>query len=296
MADEELAAQEGLATPATPNETQDDTPELDTEDEALSSEEESEDGQSDEDDEIEFEADDGTKYRIPKSLESALLRNRDYTQKTQSLAETRRALEQQQAEIEQRFKATDEELDTRADLKRVSLELDRFKDFTFEAYQQFHDQDPLAAEKAWNYAQHLRTQKAELEGKLGQFSESRTQALQAEYGKRAEETRRFAETQIKGWNPELDAKLQEFAAAEGITPDFIRSNLNPTTYKLIWKAFLGEQALKRQSAPKTPAPPPPPVKTVKSRATPSPTALSDDLPVEEWVKRREARLTRNGRG
>lgn len=295
MADEELAAQDGLATPATPTETQDDTPELDTDEEDITSEDDSEDGQSDED-EIEFEADDGTKYRIPKALEAALMRNKDYTQKNQARAEAERALAAKESQVEERLKASDEELDARADLKTITRELDRFKDFSFAAYQQARQVDPMQADEAWNYAQHLRNQKAELEGKIGKLSETRTQAAMAEYGRRAEETRNFAQTQIKGWNPDLDAKLQEFAAAEGITPDFIRSNLSPTTYKLIWKAYLGDQALKRQSAPKTPAPPPPPVKTVKSRATPSPTALDDRLSTEEWVRRREAGMKKRGNG
>ena len=294
MADEELAAQDGLATPATPTETQDDTPELETD--VDTDIEDSEDGQSAEDDEIEFEADDGTKYRIPKALEPALMRNKDYTQKQQARAEAERALAAEKEQVEQALKASDEELDARADLKTISRELDRFKDFSFQAYQQARQVDPMQADEAWNYAQHLRNQKAELEGKIGKLSETRTQQQMVEYAKRAEETRNFAQTKIKGWTPELDAKLQEFAASEGITPDFVRSNLSPTTYNLIYKAYLGDQALKRQSAPKAPAPPPEPIRTVKSRSTPTPTALSDDLPIEEWNRRRQLGLAKKGRG
>ena len=50
---------------------------------------------------------DGAKYRVPKPLKDALLRQADYTRKTQELAEQRRTVEQhftsltQQAELQQ---------------------------------------------------------------------------------------------------------------------------------------------------------------------------------------------------
>ena len=57
-------------------------------------------------DEAESEVEDvdweGKKYAVPKELKDALMRQSDYTRKTQEIAETRRALEAKEAEIQQR--------------------------------------------------------------------------------------------------------------------------------------------------------------------------------------------------
>ena len=108
MADEELP-DPAVETPS--GEAQVDTTELDTEGTQLS--DDGEEGQSDE----EYEAEDGTRYLVPKPLMPYLMRNKDYTQKRQADAETARTLEAQKADLEERARVTDDELDARAELK-----------------------------------------------------------------------------------------------------------------------------------------------------------------------------------
>src|SRR5688572_22887056 len=64
-----------------------------------------------EDEIIEVEWDDGKTYKIPKALEGGILKNKDYTQGKQKVADERRALEAERTANEERIKATDEELD-----------------------------------------------------------------------------------------------------------------------------------------------------------------------------------------
>ena len=294
MADAELAAGDELATPAIGTEQQIETPEPETD------EVEGEEGQSGDepaiDEDEDFEADDGTTYRVPKSLVPLLMRNKDYTQKSQANAELSRTLAAKESQVEERLKATDEELDARAQHRNVLTELERFKDYTFATYQANRQQDPMQADEAWAYSQHLRNQKAELETKIGAAQQARSQAFADDFAKRAEDTRQFAQTKIKGWNAELDAKLQTFVKDKGIAQNFVLRNMNPALYELIYEAYIGKQTLQKQTAPKAPTPPPPaPLKIVRGKGTIPPTGLDDRLSTDEWMKRREAQVRKQAR-
>jgi hypothetical protein len=52
----------------------------------------------DDSEEVDYE---GEKYKLPKKLKDALLRQQDYTQKTQQVAEQRRAIEAQAQQVQQ---------------------------------------------------------------------------------------------------------------------------------------------------------------------------------------------------
>lgn len=286
MADEELPETPAVETPS--GETaQVDTTELDTE--GSQPEIDGEEGQSDDE---EFEAEDGTKYLVPKPLVPYLMRNKDYTQKRQADAETARTLEAQKADVEERAKVTEEELDARAELKTVTKELDRFKDYDFAAYQQHRQTDPLAAEETWNYVQYMNNQKAALDQKIGAVQSQRTEKAQQDLAKRVQDTVSWAQKEIPNWKPDLTETLIKFAAENGVPEAQLKANWSPTFYKLLHRAHLGDQLLKKQAAPKPKEPPPEPLRIVKGKSTPSTTALSDDLSPDEWMKRRQAQLKR----
>jgi len=293
MADEELApeAVPAVETPSAPPQEQVEAPELETE-------VDSEEQQAEPEDE-EFEAEDGQKYRVNKNLVPYLMRNKDYTQKTQATAADRKALEARQAEIEERSKATEEELDARAELRTVNKELERLKTYDFATYQQHRLTDPMAAEEVWNYLQYQRNQKTELEAKLGNASKQRTEKAQQDLAMRVQDTAIWAQKEIPNWKPELTNNLVKFALDNGVPESTLQANWSPALYKLLHRAHLGEQLIKKQqSAPKPKAEPPPePLKVVKARSAPSATGLSDDLPMDEWVRRRNAQeRERNRRG
>jgi len=284
MADEELpdpAVETPSGEPA-----QVDTTELDTEGTQLS--DDGEEGQSDE----EYEAEDGTKYLVPKPLMPYLMRNKDYTQKRQADAETARTLEAQKADLEERARVTDDELDARAELKTVAKELARFEGYDFAAYQQHRQTDPLGAEEAWNYVNYMNNQKTALDQKIGSVQSQRTERAQQELAKRVQDTVSWAQKEIPGWKPDLTETLIKFASDNGVPESQLKANWSPTFYKLLHRAHLGDQLLKKQAAPKPKEAPPEPLRIVKGKSTPSSTGLSDDLSVDEWVKRREAQLKR----
>ena len=75
-------------------------------------------------DETEFE---GKKYRVPKELKDALLRQADYTRKTQEVAEIRRAAESERAAIKQAVEADEAADELKADLRTVDKALKSFE-------------------------------------------------------------------------------------------------------------------------------------------------------------------------
>lgn len=211
----------------------------------------------------------GKTFKAPKGLKDGILMHADYTKKTQTVAEKAKALEAREAQIEERLKVTDEELDMRASLKGVNAEIERFKGFDWNAYQQARQADPFAADEAWNYAQHIRAQKADLESKIGAAQQTRTQQAQRDLAKRIEEAATWAKTNIKGWSPEVEKKVVGFAVESGLPREFLAKNMSPKLIETLHLAHLGRELLKSQSAmPKPPNPAPAPLATVAGRSSP----------------------------
>lgn len=259
-----------------------DAPELEATGELTAEEEET----------IEVDWDDGKKYKIPKALEGGLLKNKDYTQGKQSIAETRRALEAEKAALEERYKATDEELDARADLRTVTKTLEQYAALTPEDWQAHEAADPAATNAAWRQYQMLKDQKAELENKVSQAQAARTGAAEQGLATRIQETLDHAQKSIPGWKPDTIPKLVEFAATELKIPDeAIKANWSPTFVNLLYRAQIGDQLLKKQAtAPKLPpSAPNQPLKTVGGKSTP---AARGDLAsidnMEEYVAARKS--------
>lgn len=229
-----------------------------------------------EDEFAEIEWDDGKVYKIPKALEGGILKNKDYTTKTQETAAARKALEAKEAQVEERLKATDEELDARADLRVVTKTLEQYAALTPEDWQAHEAADPMATSAAWRQYQMLKDQKAELENKVSKAQAERTGAAEQSLATRVQETLAHAQKAIPGWKPDTIPKLVEFATELKIPEEAIKSNWSPTFLDLLYRAQIGDQLLKKQStAPKLPpAQPGKPLATVNGKSTP---AASGDL-------------------
>jgi hypothetical protein len=224
------------------------------------------------------------KYRVPRKLHDAVKGlEKTFTQKTQAFNEQVRDLT---AKATQRAEANEEQLAVRAQLHTIGAEIKRFENWDWAAYQQARQVDPITADEAWNYKQHLTQTKSQLEGTLKQLDDQRSQEAQQDFAKRVEETRQFAQDNIKGWSPEVDAKLLTFAQQMQIPEDFIRSNLAPVFYNMLHKAWVGEQALKKQAAAITPQPRPQPKPATQIRPRTNPGARKS---VSEWTVEDHAR-------
>lgn len=204
---------------------------------------------------------DGKALKVPKTLKEKLSRldsmDKDYTTKSQSNADLRKTLETREAQIEERLKATDEELNVRSQLRFVDAELERFKDFGWPQYQEALRVDPLGAQEAWAYAQNLRDQKAGLSEQLKQAETKRSEVAQQDFAKRVQETLSQATKIIPGSTPETVGKaiaeLADWAHSRGIPEQALKSNWSPQLLDLLYHAKVGHGLLTKQATAPKPA-------------------------------------------
>jgi hypothetical protein len=231
---------------------------------------------------IEVDWDDGKKYKIPKALEGGILKNKDYTTKTQEAAALRKTLDAEKAQIEERLKATEEELDARADLRQVTKTLDEFSKLTPEDWAAHDAANPQATAAAWRNFQLLKDQKAELEGKISKAQADRTGVADSDLKTRIQKTVEHAQKAIPGWKPDTIPKLVEFATEMGVPEDTIKQVWSPTFIDILHRAHLGHQLLQKQAtAPKLPsAQPGKPLAKVNGNSTP---AARGDLATDDMA-------------
>lgn len=204
---------------------------------------------------------DGKTFKAPRTLKEKLSRldsmDKDYTTKSQSNAELRKALDAREAHVEERLKATDEELNVRSQLRFVDAELERFKDFGWPQYQEALRVDPLGAQEAWAYAQNLRDQKAGLSEQLKQAETKRSEVAQQDFAKRVQETLSQATKIIPGSTPETVGKaiaeLADWAHSRGIPEQALKSNWSPQLLDLLYHAKVGHGLLTKQATAPKPA-------------------------------------------
>lgn len=210
-------------------------------------------GQEDEDDgeldELEFGF---KKYQVPRSLKKQVEDWRaSTTQKEQSVSERAKALDTRESQIEERFKATDEELEQRSELRSVGKLLEEYAKLTPEDWAAHRRANPIETEDHWTQFQLLKDRKAALEGKVGEFEKARTDAAQQELAKRVTATTEFGQKNIPGFSQKQIDTLIAYASEQGIDEATIKKNWSPTFYKLLHRAHLGEQLLKKTAARKT---------------------------------------------
>lgn len=236
---------------------------------------------------------DGVEYVIPKALEGSFLKNKDYTTKSQANAERARSLEARQAEIEERAKATDEELDMRATLRSVEKQLEAYDKLSADDWAYHETQDPLNAQRHFRQYQLLQAERGKLSGALTEKQNARAQSAQQDLAKRVEETNAFAAKNIPGFKPELTDTLVKFAQEKQIPDSKLRELWSPTFFQILHLAHLGEKTLKTTVKPvvKVDQAAQTPLKTVAAKSNPKPSGLDDRLSMDEWMRRRNAQTS-----
>lgn len=284
--EQESIAEVEQETPAIETEIEADEPvNLDASDEDQDVEDEL---QPEDDDSEEFDWN-GKKVRGPKGLKDGVLMHADYTRKTQETSALRKELDERSQRLDQQFTAGEEYLDARADLRVVAKELERFKEYDWTQYQQHRLNDPLSADEAWNYAQHLRNQKGQLEASIQQHEGRRTADAQQATAKRMQETHEHVKANLKGWTPETDKQVIDFAMSKGISQDELRNTMDPRIYEMIYLARIGAQILNKPAPkPTAQAKPTEPLKVVGGRSTPAARKSLADMDMDEYAAARKA--------
>jgi len=253
-----------------------------------SGEEEQSDAEpEDEYEEIEW---DGRKAKIPAFMKDGFLRQADYTQKTQALAEERKALQTERSAIQQ---ATNAEIAALANVQGIDAELARYSDIDWDTW---YNQDPQSAQVAESRFNRLTRQRGEVLNQFTQLRQQRTIHEQQETARLIEEGRQVLARDIKGWNDNLARELLDTGVKEyGFDKAEIEDFTDPRMVKVLHDAHQWRKAQSKQKAVQnhTAAQQVKPATRVKAKS-PAPTGLDDSLPPDEWVRRRNEQLRKRG--
>ena len=247
-------------------------------------------------DEVEVEYE-GKTYCLPRELKDALLRQADYTRKTQEVAKARKALEAEAAAHHGNVSGARAHMQDAARVVALNDQLAQFDQIDWRALQQ---QDPARAQALLQHRErikHLRDRAARTwteKEKEHAFHSQRATA------RRVDEVSAHLPRLIADWSPELDVKLAQYGIAQGLSrPEIVQATLqNPHFVKLLHKAHQFDEAEKKKQTQQTfdAALAARPVTrvgggggTASRRTTDS---SGDALSAEEWAKRERERMRR----
>jgi hypothetical protein len=257
----------------------------------------------DELEEVEFE---GRKFSVPKSAKAALdqgvMRQADYTRKTQAVAEDRRALEADRAAHEATF-------EERVKVSQFKAQIEALDDAINDGHQRFQNID-WAALKALpdgdmrlqqaqielrsleNTRQKLVDQKTKLESELGEKAKASTAQQQQATAKLIEQRDAQLAKDVPGW-PKLRPEVEAFALKQGITKAELDATADPRIFRMLRYAKLGLEAEQRSQKAAggdeaAPALRPATTLTAPGRAAPSGPTMKDSP--EEWARKRNAQI------
>lgn len=241
---------------------------------------------------------DGTRYKVPKEIAPRLMMEKDYRQKTMSLAEERRQWEAQRIEEEQRIQRESEitqaVIDDEAQLRAVDARLKWLSSvdpysLSLQDYQRYSIDLQQARQAKEDLSQSLSSKKEAL-------SADRQQNFAKAVSKAIENLSQPDER--LGWAGKYDDSVREnltqTAKEIGIPEHMLQGIADPAVVKAFNLARIGLETLKKQKAAanakpaQTPANPVPTVSGVKTKATVDP----DKLPIDQWVKWREKQIAR----
>jgi hypothetical protein len=190
---------------------------------------------------FEFEHE-GEKYALPKKLEKAFQNNRDYTQKSQEIANQRRTLEA----LNEQARAMNLTRDFEAS---VAQELSQLQAFDSVLSQPM---DPNLSEGDLLRAMVQRNQWKEQREALARSVNQKHQQYMQNFEKAQNDFRAKAQEavskRIPGWNDALWSSIREHAKADGYTDVELSSITDPRHQVTLWKAQQYD-ALKAKAAP-----------------------------------------------
>jgi hypothetical protein len=183
--------------------------------------------------EVEYE---GAKYQVPAKIKDALLRQEDYTRKTQDLASLRKETEHArelaiQRQLDASFgesvaQETDQLKMIDAYLSQVSQKVDWANMTTDQIVRQKIEIDTLKEQRA--------NLKAAIDGKRNEFNTG----VKAKFDELRGKSRELASKSITGFNEETEKAVRAFAQTEGLSEAEVDNVLlDPRSFKLLWKAM-----------------------------------------------------------
>lgn len=227
----------------------------------------------------------GKKYKLPKELKEALLRQSDYTRKTQEVAEARKAIEQQREAIQVERQVQQANLQEIAQITAIDQQLAQFGQVNWQA---LADSDPVQAMKLDRQMRDLQTQRGQIANVITQRQQQLSQWQQQQAATALAEGQRVLAREIPGWNKELAEKLTEYGKTRGYPESFLSSVMSPQFVIDLYNSYQFTQL--RTKATTTPKQvqekPVTRIAASKGAAVTDPDRMSP----EQWLKWRNSQL------
>lgn len=207
-----------------------------TEEEAVGDDQAETEGEGSETDEAteEIELDGGKKYLVPKDLKEAFLKSRDYTQKTQEVAQQRRALEEREQYLQTMEKSRGVIFEKAVAINALEQRIEQFAGINWQA---LADQDPAEYLKLDRAYRELQTQHSRMAGEV-QTAIAQEQQLSAQQRQQMLE-RGNAELarEIKDWGPDLGKKLLDNGKRYGFSDAELAQVMDPRLVRVLHDAY-----------------------------------------------------------
>lgn len=254
------------------------------------------DGQpEDEDDDYEVE---GKQYRIPKSLKEHITKgtmlHKDYTQKTQELADGRKQVKALAEKVQTDFKVKMSIIEDLAEVKGLEKQIALYKGLNWDAIQAKDMGEYLRLQRQFETARMTLEEKSNA---VAQKQHEQSLQEQREAAEHLQEGLRVLKGKFPDWTPQTFVDLGHFGVSLGFSEEEVAAIADPRYMEVLHFAKIGKQFVESQKnrKPSKPAneqqPAAKPVPKVKS-ARPAPGQLNDQMSDAEWFKRRNEQLRR----
>jgi hypothetical protein len=188
----------------------------------------------------------GEKYKVPKKLRDAFLRQADYTVKTQDLAKQRTDFEAAQQEFVARQQFQQQHIQAVAKVMAIDERLEQFSKLDWNA---LTDADPVQALKLDRQMRELQTQRAQQVDGIQQSQARQAFESQQVTARRHDEARAELSRDIPGFGtPEVQKQLFEVGKSAGYKQEELVNVQDPRAVKLLHKACLYDQLVAKAKA------------------------------------------------
>lgn len=235
---------------------------------------------------------DGEKLAVPKTaaekLRAAMLRQADYTRKTQELAQMRQQSEETFAQRESRIQAEQAQIQSVAKLLSIDDRLGQYANVDWRA---LSEQDPVRAQQEFFAYQQLKDARIGLVSQIQQHESQRALHERTTAERAMQQANEVLGREIKGWSPEVAKELRQIAKELGADDRELDSIRAPW----IVRALHAQKQLKEltKTAAKAPAPAPAqPIRTITG-GTAKAAVNPDKMSTAEWMKWREKQVARS---
>lgn len=174
-------------------------------------------GEDDDGELIEIE---GKSYKVPKELKDMVLMHKDYTQKTQVVAEQRRAVEERAQALEQRERALGDSFEKAVEFREVQNKLAQFEALD---WNQLVDADPVQAQKLTIAYQQLQR---EAQAKYAELQQSQSQVEHLTENQRQQmlvEAQQELKARLPDFGPQVAEQIRQAAQEYGIKAEELDS-------------------------------------------------------------------------